>query len=54
MKPYEPKNRDKTKAKKKGGGGQRAIKNQIKKREKTMKRYVKKAKRGEFFLTKRQ
>jgi hypothetical protein len=53
MKPYEPKNRDKTKVKKRGGG-QRAIKNQIKKREKTMKRYVKKAKRGDFFLSKRQ
>jgi hypothetical protein len=37
MKPHEPKNRDKTRTKKKGGGKQRTIKNQIKKGEKAIK-----------------
>jgi hypothetical protein len=45
MKSHELKNRDKTRSKKKGGK-QRAIKNQIEKREKTIKQQVKKAKRG--------
>jgi hypothetical protein len=36
MKPHEPKNRDKIRAKKEGGG-QRAIKNQTKKRRKDSK-----------------
>jgi hypothetical protein len=49
MKPYEPKNRDKTKAKKKGGGGQRAIKNQIKKREDN-ETLCQKSKKGRIFF----
>jgi hypothetical protein len=45
MKPHEPKKTG-TKQERKRGGGQWAIKNQIKKEEKTIKRYVKKTKRG--------
>jgi hypothetical protein len=46
MKPHEPKKTGTKQERKRGGGGQRAIKNQIKKEEKTIKRYVKKTKRG--------
>jgi hypothetical protein len=45
MKPHESKKQGQNKSEKEGEK-QRTIKNQIKKGEKTIKRYVKKAKRG--------
>jgi hypothetical protein len=45
MKSYEPKNRDKTRVKKKGGK-RRAIKNQTKKRGKDNKTLSKKSEKG--------
>jgi hypothetical protein len=53
MKPYEPKNRDKTKVKKRGGGGTKDDKKPNQKKRKDNETLCQKSKKGRFFFIKK-